>query len=121
MSWSCAAGYTVDAVYTLQPSGAFVTKALRIGSASAHTTDFYVLTVTPWTQLSVVPAGATVPASWLIYKNGFSKKEAITNAPEIAGFARFPELSRGIFVTVQNPFGKYSDGPATSPFAPSVS
>lgn len=104
--------YTVEAVYSLQPGGSFVTKTLRIGSGAPDTSEFFVTSVTPWTGLSVAAVGATQPATWLDYKNGFKTDL------EIAGFARWDELARGIFVTVQNPFGKYSDGPAVSPYAP---
>lgn len=110
LAWSCTPAYTVEAVYTLKPAGAFLTKTLRISSTSS--TEFFVTSMTPWTHLSVAAAGATVPASWLKYENGFN------DHLEIAGFARFAELNRGVFVTVQNPFGQYSPGPASSPFAP---
>jgi hypothetical protein len=111
LSWSCASAFKVEAVYTLKPEGAFVTKTLRISSSESGS-EFFVTSMTPWVHLSVAATGATVPATWLKYKNGFSAQL------EIAGFARFPELNRGVFVTVQNPFGMYSPGPAASPFAP---
>lgn len=111
LSWSCAAAYTVDAVYSLKPEGSFITKTLRIRSTPSSK-EFYVTSMTPWTHLSVAPAGTTVPATWLKYMNGFNEKL------EIAGFVRFPELNRGIFVTVQNPFGQHAPGPAASPFPP---
>jgi hypothetical protein len=96
LAWECRGGssgqerylYTVDVVYSLQPAGAFVTKTLRIGAGGGAGDDppFTVHSVTPWTGLSVAAAGATQPASWLGYTNGFSTKL------EIAGFARFSEL-----------------------------
>ena len=111
LSWTCVEGYNVDAVYTLKPEGSFVAKALRI-SATSNSEEFYVTSMTPWTHLSVAPAGAKVPATWLKYVNGFNGQL------EIAGFARFPELNRGIFVTVQNPFGQHRPSPAKNPFPP---
>lgn len=109
--WSCASGYTVEARYYLgdgpprstSVKGNYVTKTLYIASSSATTAEFVVTSVTPWQGLGVSAAGAT-KADWLPFKNGF-------NGPlEIAGFVRWGELNRGMFITVQNPFSKFFNG-----------
>jgi hypothetical protein len=117
--WSCASGYTVEVRYDIGDGpprstavkGSYVTKTLHIASSSAATAEFVVTGVTPWQGLGVSAAGAT-KADWLPFKNGF-------NGPlEIAGFVRWGELNRGMFVTIQNPFSKFTNGVA--PRAPSA-
>jgi hypothetical protein len=106
LSWTCTSGYNVDVVYTLEPlpGASFVTKTLRISVGTSGPKEFVVVSVAPWTGLSVLAAGATQPADWAPFKNGFS------SGLEVAGFARWSELRRGLFITVQNPFSTFKNG-----------
>lgn len=91
IGWTCPGGFTVEAVYSLEPAGAHVTKTMRVAGAGS----FSVAAVAPWTGLSISAAGAAQPAEWSEFKNGFSGQLSV------AGFGRWAELNRGFFVTVQ--------------------
>ena len=71
LHWECAAqGYSVTALYALPTDGgAFLTKTLRI-AAKSPATEFTVASVTPWTGLTALPAGASAPPNFLNFKNG---------------------------------------------------
>eukprot|EP01047_Picozoa_sp_COSAG01_P052663 COSAG01_NODE_5559_length_4185_cov_2.652227_4_plen_508_part_00 len=107
LSWTCGWLADVEVVYTLELGAAFVTKTIRVRSATGGPAEFVVDKVTPWTNLQIVAEAARndPPADFMLFRNGFNGGLAI------AGFARFGELQRGVFVTVQNPFASYSNSP----------
>ena len=102
----CNNGYNVDVIYSL-PTGenSFIRKVLQVSSKTSS--SFFITSVSLWSGLTIkeVSPTTTLPPIWKTFQNG------LYNQLEIGGFIRFPRIRRGLFVTIQNPFGTYVSSP----------